>query len=102
MKTVLLKDICDFEKGTTGLAKAVPSEYLFVKSQDGIENLKSQTVTSSLEHVGRRILPFVFSEQGVVMLPAVLRSDTAVRVSILIMDTSAVEMSHKLNEYDND
>jgi len=53
LKTVLLKEICDFEKGTTGLAKAVPSEYLFVKSQDCIENLKSQTVTSSLEHGGR-------------------------------------------------
>ncbi|MDA3926007.1 MAG: ORF6N domain-containing protein [Kiritimatiellae bacterium] len=61
-------------------------EYLFVKSSDDTENLKSQTVTSSLEHGGRRKLPFVFSEQGVAMLSAVLRSDTAVSVSILIMD----------------
>jgi len=30
-------------------------------------------------------LPYVFSEQGVAMLSAVLRSDTAVKVSIQIM-----------------
>ena len=32
-------------------------------------------------------MPFVFTEQGIAMLSAVLRSDAAVRVSIRIMDT---------------
>lgn len=32
-------------------------------------------------------MPFVFTEQGIAMLSAVLRSDVAIRVSILIMDT---------------
>ncbi len=36
---------------------------------------------------GRRKLPFVFTEQGIAMLSAVLRSDVAIRVSIRIMDT---------------
>jgi len=35
---------------------------------------------------GRRYLPFVFSEQGVAMLSAVLKSETAVNMSIQIMN----------------
>lgn len=48
-------------------------------------NLRSQFVTSSL-HGGRRFLPYAFTEQGVAMLSAVLRSETAVQVSIQIMN----------------
>jgi phage regulator Rha-like protein len=40
-------------------------------------------VTSS--HGGRRYLPYAFTEQGVSMLSAVLRSETAVKVSIQII-----------------
>jgi len=57
----------------------------FVTSKNN-ENLKSQFVTSSSEHGGRRTRPYVFTEQGVAMLSAVLRSDTAVKVSIEIMN----------------
>jgi len=45
--------------------------------------LRSQIVTSS--HGGRRYLPYAFTEQGVSMLSAVLRSETAVKVSIEII-----------------
>jgi len=54
-------------------------------------NLKSQNVISSLQHGGRRTLPYVFTEQGVSMLSAVLRSETAIKVSIQIID-AFVEM----------
>jgi hypothetical protein len=50
------------------------------------ENLKSQFVTSRSGHGGRRTLPYAFTEQGVAMLSAVLRSETAVKVSIQIMN----------------
>ena len=53
-------------------------------------NLKSQNVMSSA-HGGRRSLPFAFTEQGVAMLSAVLRSDVAVKVSIQII-SAFVEM----------
>ena len=36
---------------------------------------------------GRRYLPYVFTEQGIAMLSAVLRSDIAIQVSIKIMNT---------------
>ncbi len=48
------------------------------------ENLRFQIGTSS-SHGGRRTLPYVFTEQGVAMLSAVLSTDTAVKVSIQIM-----------------
>jgi hypothetical protein len=36
---------------------------------------------------GRRYMPYVFTEQGIAMLSAVLRSDVAVQISIKIMNT---------------
>lgn len=54
-------------------------------------NLKSQIVTSSWG--GTRKLPFVFTEQGCAMLSSVLKSETAVQVSIQIMK-AFVSMRH--------
>ena len=54
-------------------------------------NLRSQIVTSSLNYGGRRYQPYVFTEQGIAMLSAVLRSDIAIKVSIEIMN-AFVEM----------
>ena len=45
---------------------------------------------------GTRKLPFVFTEQGVAMLSAVLKSETAIKASIQIM-TVFVEMRHFLS-----
>ncbi|MDR3246658.1 MAG: ORF6N domain-containing protein [Prevotellaceae bacterium] len=64
------------------------SQIVTSKSDEPI--LRSQFVTSS-EHGGRRYLPYVFTEQGVAMLSAVLRSEPAVRVSVQIMN-AFVEM----------
>lgn len=43
--------------------------------------------SSDSSHGGRRKLPFVYTEQGIAMLSAVLRSDVAIQVSIRIMQT---------------
>jgi len=63
--------------------------------------LKSQFATSSLEddngYGGRRKHPFVFTEQGIAMLSAVLRSDVAIRVSIRIMDTFVEMRKYMVN-----
>lgn len=61
-----------------------PAHFLFQLTKDEWEYLKSQTVTSSWG--GDRGLPYTFTEQGVAMLSSVLRSPTAVKVSIQIMD----------------
>ncbi len=47
-------------------------------------NLKSQFATSSWG--GRRTNPYAFTEQGVAMLSAVLKSENAVKMSIQIID----------------
>ncbi|MDW7727059.1 MAG: ORF6N domain-containing protein [Candidatus Methanoperedens sp.] len=61
------------------------SEMQILKSQIVTSNnLKSQIATSSWG--GRRTRPYVFTEQGVAMLSAVLRSETAVKVSIQIIN----------------
>ena len=73
-----------------------PERFRFQLTKDEYENLISQFVISSLDeeksgHGGRRKLPYVFTEQGIAMLSSVLRSETAIRTSIHIMD-SFVEM----------
>jgi hypothetical protein len=70
-----------------------PENFRFQLTQDEFDaiNLRSQFVTSSLNYGGRRYLPYAFSEQGIAMLSAVLRSDIAVKVSIEIMN-AFVEM----------
>lgn len=47
--------------------------------------MKFQLGTSSIKG-GRRYNPYVFTEQGVAMLSAILRSEIAVEISIKIMD----------------
>lgn len=81
-----------------------PEKFRFQLTPNEIENLKSQIVTSSsrsqivtLNQSGTKqggnikYLPYAFTEQGVAMLSAVLRSDVAIQVSIQIMD-AFVEM----------
>ena len=78
-----------------------PEKFRFQLSESEYENLRSQFVTSSLDNSlrsqivtlesqrgkHRKYLPYVFTEQGVSMLSAVLRSQTAIEVSIKIIDT---------------
>lgn len=69
-----------------------PESFCFQLTENEYSNLKSQFVISSLNkdennYGGRRTSPFVFTEQGIAMLSAVLRSSTAIRVSICIMET---------------
>ena len=67
-----------------------PEDFCFQLTELEFENLRCQFGTSSLEmgnYGGRRYLPYVFTEQGISMLSAILRSETAVKVSVQIMRT---------------
>lgn len=74
-----------------------PEHFRFQLTEEEYKNLRSQFVTSSEDntHGGRRYMPYVFTEQGIAMLSAVLKSDVAVEVSIKIMN-SFVEMRNFL------
>jgi len=60
-----------------------PDIFCFQLTIDEFENLMSQFATSSWG--GYRKMPLAFTEQGVVMLSAVLRSDKAVQMSIKVV-----------------
>lgn len=64
-----------------------PEDFAYQLTSQEVSNLKSQIVTSSSGHGGRRKRPWAFTEQGVAMLSSVLKSPTAVRVNIEIMRT---------------
>lgn len=62
-----------------------------------LENLKSQIVTSRQRGKYSKYLPYVFTEQGVAMLASVLKSPTAVQISIKIMDAFVAMRRFLLN-----
>jgi hypothetical protein len=60
-----------------------PSDFMFQLTDQEWSNLKSQFVTSSWG--GRRKVPNVFTEHGVLMLSSVLNSPRAIQVNIQVM-----------------
>lgn len=62
-----------------------PKEFCFQLTDKEFYNWKSQFVTSNKDKMGLRKVPYAFTEQGVAMLSAVLKSETAVKMSIYIM-----------------
>ncbi len=72
-----------------------PASFCFQLTEEEASNLRFQFGTSSLNYGGRRYLPYVFTEQGVAMASAILRSDIAVKVSVEIME-AFVEMRRML------
>ena len=82
-----------------------PENFCFLLTEEEVENLRSQFVTSSLESLRsqfatlkikgrgqhRKYLPYAFTEQGIAMLSGLLRNSIAIQVSINIMN-AFVEM----------
>lgn len=75
--------------------KRFPENFCFQLTEDEFADLRSQIATSNTDEGagGRRYLPFAYTEQGISMLSAVLRSDQAIAVSIGIMN-AFIEMRH--------
>ena len=61
-----------------------PADFAFVLTRQEFANLISQSVISS-SYGGRRTLPWVFTEHGVVMLASMLNSPMAVAASVKIV-----------------
>jgi len=81
-----------------------PGNFMFQLTDLEAELLVSQNVIPSKKHLGGH-LPYAFTEQGVAMLSGVLKSDTAIRISIQIMSAfvamrkfiaSNVQIFHRL------
>lgn len=89
-------------------------EYEFLISQIAIsnntQNLIFQNVISKSKRGGRRTLPYVFTEHGVLMLSSVLNSEQAIAVNIQIMRIfvqvkqfalTNKELTERLNEFEH-
>jgi hypothetical protein len=83
-----------FNQAVKRSSERFPVQFRFQLTETEFHNLRSQIVTSReqvREHGGRRYLPYAFTEQGIAMLSAVLHSETAIKVSIKIVN-AFVEM----------
>jgi hypothetical protein len=91
VQVVLDTDLADFyQVSTSRLNEQVkrnmlrfPADFMFQLTETEASNLMSQNAISSWG--GRRKLPYVFTEQGVAAVSAVLKSEKAAAVSINIM-----------------
>ena len=68
-----------------------PDEFCFLMNNSEVAKWRSQIVMSNSVKIGLRWKPYVFTEQGVAMLSAVLKSETAVKMSIKII-SAFIEM----------
>lgn len=79
-----------------------PVDFYFQLTKEEYNNLKFHFETSSItnDYGGVRKLPYVFTEQGVAMLSSVLHTETAIDLSIRIIN-AFVSMRHYIgnNEY---
>ncbi len=73
-----------------------PNDFMFQLSKEEFENWRSQFVTSNSDKMGLRRPPYAFTEQGVSMLSAVLKSEIAVDISVKII-RAFVEMRKIIN-----
>ena len=104
VQVMIDRDIAElYEIDTKVLKQAVkrnierfPEAFCFELDKEEFENWRSQFVTSKSDRQGLRYAPFAFTEQGVAMLSAVLRSEKAIKVSIEIMN-AFVQMRHYLH-----
>ena len=100
-----LARVYECTNGTKDINKAVkrnmerfPNDFYFQLDKNEFNNLKFQNGTSSWNNYGGiRKLPHAFTEQGVAMLAAVLRTKVAAEMSISIM-RAFVRMRHYLSD----
>lgn len=103
VQVIIDRDIAElYEIDTKVLKQSVkrnidrfPESFCFELDRDEFADWRSQFVTSKSDQKGLRYAPFAFTEQGVAMLSAVLRSERAIKVSIEIMN-AFVQMRHYL------
>jgi hypothetical protein len=84
-----------------------PDDFMFRLTPEEAESLRCQIGTSKVGRGGRRYIPLVFTEHGVVMLSSVLKSERAGQMNILVvrafvnlreMLASHKDLAHKMIE----
>ena len=62
-----------------------PADFMFQLTKEEYETLISQFAISNSKRGGRRTMPYVFTEHGILMLSSVLNSEQAIAINIQIM-----------------
>jgi len=84
-----------------------PTDFRFQLTKPELDILRSQIVTSSDGHGGRRYQPYAFTEHGAYMAATLLNSPRAVEVSVFVVRAfvklrqlvlSNKELAHKLDQ----
>ena len=98
-----------YEIETKALNRAVkrnmerfPEFFMFQLTENEFDSLRYQFGTSNERKGGRRYLPFVFTEHGVLMLSSVLNSQKAISVNIEIMVTFIKMRQYALSQCGTD
>ncbi len=65
--------------------KRFPQDFVFGLTAKENRNLKSQIVTSTGSHGGRRTMPYAFTEHGAIMAASILNSPRAIEMSIFVV-----------------
>jgi hypothetical protein len=92
-KVILDADLAElYEVETKALVQAVkrnldrfPEEFMFQLTKQELMSNRSQFVTGSQKHRAANFRPYAFTEHGVAMLSAVLKSKRAAQMSVLII-----------------
>ncbi|MEL6539535.1 MAG: ORF6N domain-containing protein [Bacteroidota bacterium] len=66
-------------------AARFPENFMFQLTAEEVEHLRSQNVTANIS-ARARSLPRAFTEHGLLMLASVLKSDTAIKASVRIVE----------------
>jgi hypothetical protein len=66
-------------------AHRFPEDFAFQLTDEEVEILRSQIVTSSRRHGGRRYTPWVFTEHGALMAANILRSERTTEMSVYVV-----------------
>ena len=86
-----------------------PTDFMFQLTAKEDQILRSQIVTSSKKHGGRRYPPYAFTEHGAIMAATVLNSKRAIEMSVFVvrafvrmreMLAKNRELAAKINELD--
>jgi hypothetical protein len=88
-----------------------PPRFMFRLTLNEWEQMRSQIVTASVQRKRNSLVtPFAFTEHGVTMLASILRSDTAIKMNIAIVEAFIAlkefaitykELAEKLNRMDS-
>ena len=62
-----------------------PASFMFQLTSEEVEGLRSQIATTNVS-TKMRTLPYAFTEHGVLMLAGVLKSETAIKASVHIIE----------------